>query len=91
MCIRDRPAQVEVADGLGSVYPVSYTHLDVYKRQSEDNTSAKFFRLFNGPYKLRERVGRNTFIVIDEDHNKIIEKYHGASLRKYYPRERSNP
>ena len=59
--------------------------------RSEDNTSAKFFRLFNGPYKLRERVGRNTFIVVDENQNKVIGKYHGASLRKYYPRELPNP
>ena len=31
-----------------------------------DNTAKKFFRLYNGPYTLRQRVGQNTFIVYDE-------------------------
>ena len=31
-----------------------------------DNISAKFFRLFEGPHKLRKQVRRNTFIVLNE-------------------------
>ena len=43
MCIRDRTyfssvagigmGLLNIAAGVGTVYPVSYTHLDVYKRQ----------------------------------------------------------
>ena len=28
--------------------------------RSEDNTAAKFFRLYNGPSLLSEQVGKNT-------------------------------
>ena len=31
-----------------------------------ENTAKKFFRLYNGPYILSQRVGRHTFIVYDE-------------------------
>lgn len=54
--------------------------------RSEDNTAKKFFKLFEGPYTLTERVGRNTFIVTDIAKNKSLGKYHGSSLRKYYAR-----
>ena len=29
----------------------------------EDNTAAKFFRLYNGPFMLCEQVGKNTYIL----------------------------
>lgn len=60
------------------------------KGWSEDDTVAKFFRLFNWPYRLHERVGRNTLITVDEVRNKEIDKYHGLSLKKYYQDELTN-
>lgn len=52
--------------------------------KSSDNTARKFFRLFDGPYILKERVGKNTFIVYDQRRDKTVGKFHGASLRKYF-------
>ena len=49
-----------------------------------DNTAKKFFRLYNGPYTLRQRVGQNTFIVYDEIQKKEIGKFHATSFRKFY-------
>ena len=34
-----------------------------------DKTATKFFRLYNGPYTQREQVGKNTYIVADEQIN----------------------
>lgn len=49
-----------------------------------ENRSAKFLRLFNGPFVLSDQVGKNTFLVKNPDRNKIIGKYHASSLRKFY-------
>ena len=51
---------------------------------TEDNTETKFFCLDNGPYTLRERVGKNTYIIADKQINKGINKFHASSLQKYY-------
>lgn len=48
------------------------------------NKAIKCFRIYDGPYILQEKVGRNTFIVVDESKNKILGKYHAAFLRKYF-------
>ena len=40
-----------------------------------DNTAKKFFRLYNGPYTLKQHVGRHTFIVYDKRNEKDIGKY----------------
>ena len=48
-----------------------------------DNTAKKFFRLYNGPYTLKQRVGRHTFIVYDERKEKDIGKYHATSFKKF--------
>ena len=53
-------------------------------RRREDNTAAKFFRLYNGPYTLSEQVGKNTFILTNPNTNRAIGKFHASSLRKYY-------
>lgn len=37
-----------------------------------DNTTAKFQRLYNGPFALTEQVGKNTYIVTDRGRNKRI-------------------
>ena len=66
-----------------SIYAVSYTHLDVYKRQAIDNTTAKFFPIFMGPYRIEKQIARYTYMLKDVEKNKIIGKYHGDSLRKY--------
>ena len=47
----------------------------------EDNTAAKFFRLYNGPYILSEQVGKNTYIVTNPNTNRVIGKFHASSLR----------
>lgn len=47
---------------------------------SEDNSSAKFFQRSR---QLREQVGNNTFVVFDEDKNKIIDKFLSSSIRKF--------
>ena len=31
--------------------------------KSEDNTATMFFLLYNGPFTLRDKVGKNTYIV----------------------------
>lgn len=49
-----------------------------------DNTAKKFFRLYEGPYELRERVGRQTFIVYDNRRNKVVGKFHANSFRKFF-------
>lgn len=55
--------------------------------RSIDNTATKFFRLFDGPYLLSEKVGKNTFIVLDEHRNKRLGKFHASSFRKYFPHD----
>lgn len=40
-----------------------------------ENTAAKYFRLYNGPFSLREQVGKNTFIVAEEQWNNVMGKY----------------
>ena len=55
--------------------------------RSEDNTAAKFFRLYNGPFLLSEQVGKNTYIVTNPTTNRTIGKFHASSLRKYYVKE----
>lgn len=52
--------------------------------KSSDNTAKKFFRLFDGPYTLSEKVGKNTFIVFDNNKNKTVGKFHSSAFRKYY-------
>ena len=52
----------------------------------EDNTAAKFFRLYNGPYILSEQVGKNTYIVTNPNTSRVIGKFHASSVRKYYVR-----
>ena len=49
-----------------------------------DNTAKKFFRLYNGPYTLKQRVARHTSIVYDDVKKKEIGKYHANSFRKFY-------
>jgi hypothetical protein len=57
--------------------------------KAEDNTAKKFFPLYRGPFTLKERVGKNTFLVYNPLNNKVLGKYHGAQLRKYFsPTER---
>ena len=51
---------------------------------SIDNTTAKFHRLYNGPFMLSELVGKHTYIVTNPNTNKTIGKFHASSLRKYY-------
>lgn len=48
-----------------------------------DNTIAKFFPIFNGPYVIDKQVAKHTYIIKDVAKNRIIGKYHGNSLRKY--------
>lgn len=52
-----------------------------------ENTVAKFFRLYNGPFVLSEKVGKNTFIVSKPDNGRVIGKFHASALRKYYCKE----
>ena len=59
--------------------------LNVARR--EDNTAAKFFRLYNGPYTLSEQVGKNTFMLTNPNTNRAIGKFHASSLRKYYTKD----
>ena len=46
MCIRDRAIVAFIAAAVMTLYPVSYTHLDVYKRQLMgivcDRTNSKY-------------------------------------------------
>ena len=53
----------------------------------EDNTAAKFFRLYNGPYVLSEQVGKNTFILTNPNTNHMIGKFRASPLRKYYVKD----
>ena len=41
--------------------------------KSEDNTATKFFQLYNSPFTLHEKIGKN--IVADEQKNKVIRKF----------------
>ena len=52
--------------------------------RSIDNTAAKFFRLYNGPFVLAEKVGKNTFMVANPTNNKVVGKFHVSALRKFY-------
>lgn len=49
-----------------------------------DNTAKKFFRLYEGPYVLRERVGRQTLIVYGDKRNKLIAKIQCQSVQKLF-------
>ena len=49
-----------------------------------DNTAKKFFWLYTGPYTLKQRVGRYTFIIYDEGKEKDFGKYHATSFKKFY-------
>lgn len=48
-----------------------------------DNTKKKFFRLYEGPYLLHKKMGKNTFILYDQIKQRELGKYHSSSLRKY--------
>lgn len=56
--------------------------------KSLDNTAKKFFRLYDEPYTLSEKVGKNTFMVFDAQRNKTLGKYHSSAFRKYYARHK---
>ena len=47
------------------------------------NTTANFFPIFMGPYRIEKQIARYTYLLKDVEKNKIIGKYHGDSLRKY--------
>lgn len=38
-----------------------------------ENTATKFLRLLDGPYRLADKVGKNTFLVYDDTKDKTIE------------------
>jgi hypothetical protein len=52
--------------------------------KSEENTAKKFFPLYRGPFLLKEQVGKNTFLVYDEENQKNLGNYHASQIRKYY-------
>ena len=59
MCIRDsKLQQFNVGEKvLVKANPVG---------KRSDNTAKKFFKLYNGPYTLKQRIARHTFIVYDD-------------------------
>lgn len=57
----------------------------------EGNTATKFFRIFDSPYVLSEKVG-NTFGKGRKEHihevrKKTLRKYYSTSFRKYYVKD----
>ena len=52
--------------------------------KTEHNTATRFFQLYNGLYTLCKKVGKNTYIVGDEQINKVISKFQALSLQKYF-------
>ena len=53
----------------------------LYVGHSADNTPAKFFSLYNGPFLLSVQVGKNMYIVMNHITNRTIGKFH-ASMGK---------
>lgn len=49
-----------------------------------DKVIKKFFHLFEGPYRIKKRVGENAFVLVDaNDNDKEIGTYNRLNLRKY--------
>lgn len=50
-----------------------------------DKVIQKFFHLFEGPYRIIQKIGENAFVLADpEDESKKIGTYNRLNLRKYY-------
>lgn len=47
----------------------------LYVSQSIDNKAAKFFRLYNGLFRLAEEVEKHTFIIVNSNNNKILGNF----------------
>ena len=67
---------------------VSYTHLDVYKRQqlpsSIEGIARKLLLLYTGPYIITQVKGNNTYETKTITNNKIKGVYNQSEMKHYY-------
>lgn len=55
-----------------------------FQSKACDRVTAKFFHLFQGPYRIGKIIGKNAFLLVDKDDPKIIKNvYNRCSLKKY--------
>ena len=56
-----------------------------------DKVTKKFFDLYEGLYKISEKIGNNAFLLVNKDNcDKKISTYNRTNLRKYHTREKPN-
>lgn len=48
-----------------------------------DGKIAKFFAVYEGPYTMKNKVGANTFLLIDPTSMKERGKFHASKLKRY--------
>ena len=59
--------------------PVSYTHLDVYKRQ--DKEIKKFFLLYEGPYEVVDIKMDNVYVLRNQRTGEIVGTHNATNLK----------
>ena len=77
MCIRDRYEVIATTSALRST-PVSYTHLDVYKRQAADGAAASLLR-FKDKVDL-DKVGEPAFLGVVTTRTAAVRRQDGVHI-----------
>ena len=51
---------------------------------SFNNQIAKFFYVYEGPYKIKEKIGLDTYLISDIESDRIRGKFHINNLKPYF-------